>query len=133
MVFGFQQLLSLFSSGLHIKQYIWFMISIPYGKPFYLQATCQTKHRNKKSSSALRRNKIQKNNVRTPLLKYIFKVHFRHLWGMLYHREWDVGLGSREECQEYRKVRGNYGKMYHTPLKHSSQKLGKNTCFCKSS
>ena len=41
MVFGLYQLLSLVSSGLHIKQYIWCMISIPYGKLLYLQAACQ--------------------------------------------------------------------------------------------
>lgn len=41
------------------------MISIPYGKLFYLQAACQTKQQKQKSSSALGRNKILKNKVRT--------------------------------------------------------------------
>lgn len=41
------------------------MISIPYGKLFYLQAACQTKQQKQKSSSALGRNKILKTKVRT--------------------------------------------------------------------
>jgi len=41
------------------------MISIPYGKLFYLQAACQTKQQKQKSSSALGRNKILKSKVRT--------------------------------------------------------------------
>lgn len=96
MVFGFQQLLSLFSSGLHIKQYIWCMISIPYGKLFYLQAACQTKQQKQKSSSALGRNKKE--------------VHFRHLWGLVYHREWAAGLWSSEEGQQHWKEEVTQGR-----------------------
>lgn len=109
MVFGFQQLLSLFSSGLHIKQYIWCMISIPYGKLFYLQAACQTKQQKQKSSSALGRNKILKKKGHL----FFFKkkeVHFRHLWGLVYHREWAVGLWSSEEGQQHWKEEVTRGR-----------------------
>lgn len=47
------------------------MISIPYGKLFYLQAACQTKQQKQKSSSALRRNNILKNKVGTPFWVFL--------------------------------------------------------------
>lgn len=90
------------------------MISIPYGKLFYLQAACQTKQQ-KKTSSVLGRNKILKNKMRTLFFlkkKKKKKVCFGHLRELVYHRECDVDVGLRRNgekgggagVQEKRKV-----------------------------
>lgn len=90
------------------------MISIPYGKLFYLQAACQTKQQKQKSSSALRRNNTLKNKVRTPFFLNPFQTALRTSLPQRMgcrHREQGGGEGIRES----RKVTMGRGTLKNHP------------------
>lgn len=105
------------------------MISIPYGKLFYLQAACQTKQQKQKSSSALRRNNILKNKVGT-LFWFFFKSITDSFKDQLTTEDGMQAWGTGKRGRDTGKWKGNYGKLYP---KTPSTKLDKNKCFHKNS
>lgn len=104
------------------------MISIPYGKLFYLQAACQTKQQKQKGSSALRRNNTLKNKVRTPF--FFLKSISDSFEDQLTTENGMQAQGTGRRGRHTGKQKGNYGKGYP---KKPSTKLDKNKCFHKNS